>query len=80
MQFTKTFFKLTIIQFSLNGDAFCRILQNHKKTKNLVAKCYSQWELNPEPLTLMPCTLLSELIPYLLEVSRPLDPYIVMLY
>ena len=31
-------------------------------------------------MTSMPCMLLSELIPHLLEVSRPLDPYIIMLY
>ena len=57
------------IDVFLNGDALCRILQNHEKTKkNPVAKCYPQWELNPGPLTFMLC-MLSELIPYLLEVS-----------
>ena len=34
-----------------------------------VAKCYLQWELNPGPLTFVPCMLLSEVIPHLLEVS-----------
>ena len=38
----------------------------------------SQWELNPGPL--MPYMVLSELIPHLLEVFRPLEPYVVMLY
>ena len=51
-----------------------------REKKNSEAKCYPQWELSPGPLTSMPCMLLSEQIPYLLEVSRPLDHHIVMLY
>ena len=53
-----------IIDFSLNEDAFCRFYRIMRKQKNPAAKCYPQWELNPGPLTFMPCMLLSELIPY----------------
>ena len=67
-----------VLKWRSNGDAFYRILQIHKKKSS--CKMLPQWEFNPGPLMFMPCILLSELIPYLLEVSRPLDPYIVMFY
>ena len=62
-----TFDLSNLIEFSLGGDA---ILQNHQKTKKKKSssKMLPQWELNPRPLTFMPCMLLSELIPYWLEV------------
>ena len=44
------------------------------------AKCYPYWEVNPRLLTLLPCMLLSELIPLFAGSLSPLDPYIVMLY
>ena len=82
----------------MHSVEFYRITRKQKK-KHPAAKCYPQWVLNPGRLTLMPCMLLSELIPHLLEVSsfnamyatvwvnsnllevsRPLDSYIVVLY
>ena len=64
------------IEFSLNGDAFCRFYKiTRKQKKNPATKCYPYRELTPGPLTLLSCMLLSELIRYLPEVTRPLDPY-----
>ena len=40
-----------------------------KKKKTPAPKCYPQWVLNPGPLTLLLCMLLSEPITDLLEVS-----------
>ena len=37
--------------------------QSRENKKNPVAKCYPYWEVNLGPLTLLPCMLLSELIP-----------------
>ena len=46
------------------------------ENKNIPAvKCYPQWELNPGPPTFMLYMLLSELVSYLLQVSRHLDPH-----
>ena len=36
--------------------------------------------MNPEPLTLLSCMLLSELIPLFAGSLHSLDPYVVMLY
>ena len=66
-------------EFSLNGDAFCTFYTITRK-QSPAAKCCPQYELNAGSLTLIPGMLLSELIPYLLEFLRPLDPDIVMLY
>ena len=67
-------------EFSLNGDAFCRFDRITRKQKSPAAKCYPQYKLNAGSLTLILCMLLSELIPYLLEFWKPLDPDIVILY
>ena len=45
---------------------------------NLPAKCYLHWEVSPEPLTLLPCMILSKLIPLFARSHKPLDPYIFM--
>ena len=42
--------------------------ESRENKKNSTAKCHHHWEVNPGPLTLLPYMLLSELIPYLLEV------------
>ena len=38
------------------------------------------WEVTTGPLTLLPCMLLSELIPLFAGSLSSLDPYVVMLY
>ena len=54
--------------------------KKNKAKKNPAAKCYPQWEVNPGPLILLPCMLLSELILLFALSLNPLDPYVVMLY
>ena len=44
--------------------------ESWENKKYPAAKYYLQWELNPGPHTFMASNLLSELIPYLLEVSE----------
>ena len=63
-------------EFSLNGDAFCRILQNHENKKSS-SKTLPPGGIEPRAsdFTLLPYILLYELIPHLLEVFRHLDPY-----
>ena len=51
-----------------------------RKQRYPVTKYYPHWEVKLEPLILMPCTLLSELILLFAESLSPLDPYVVMLY
>ena len=53
------FGEVPFIRVSLNRDAFCRILQNNEKTKKFQEK-------NVTPF--MPCMLLSEPIPHLLDM------------
>ena len=54
----------------MNSVGYTESQENKKKS---VAKCYVHWEVNPGPLTLVPCMLLSELIPLFAESLSPLD-------
>ena len=51
----------------MHSTEFYRI--KTKQRENPVAKCYPQWELNSGSQTLMPCMLISELIPCSQEVT-----------
>ena len=67
----------TFLYLEMHSVELYRIMRKQKK--NQAAKCYSQWGLNPELLILMPCMLLSDLIPHFLEAFRPLDNYLLLI-
>ena len=54
--------------------------RENKKKSNSKMLLPQPKEVNPGPLTLLPCMLLSELIPLFAESLSPLDSYIFMLY
>ena len=69
-----------LFEFSLNRDEFCRFHRITRKQKKSSSKMLPPLGNELRASDLLPYMLLSELIPYLLEVSRHLDLYIIMLY